>query len=452
MRDYQYKESGVEWLGAFPEHWSIEKLKNCIRLILSNVDKRTEKEESPVKLCNYVDVYYNDYIDLSLDFMKATANENELKKFQLKVGDVIITKDSEDPDDIAVPAYVKETENDLLCGYHLSILRSKNSGLSEEYLFWALKDYSIASQLHREATGVTRWAISSKHVKNAKIPFPPPSEQKAIADYLDTACQKIDRIITKKEKQIEKIEKYFNEKIFEITTKGLNPNVDLKEVESEWVGGIPEHWEKKKVKRMCKIFRGKFTHRPRNDPEYYGGVYPFIQTGNVTKASKYINDYSQTLNELGLSVSEMFPSGTLTMTIAANIADVAILNFDACFPDSVVGFKPNYNVDIEYLYYLFKALKQDFLSTAIVTTQMNLNIVRIGSVEGFVPPMEEQEEIVLEINTLFSKVEKINKNLKQQIKIIQEYKKSLIHECVTGKKQVFEGAINGVEKKALAAN
>lgn len=223
----------------------------------------------------------------------------------------------------------------------------------------------------------------------------------------------------------------------------------IPDIESVWVGGIPKHWEKKKIKRMCKIFRGKFTHRPRNDPKYYGGEYPFIQTGNVSNSSKYINDYSQTLNELGLSVSEMFPSGTLTMTIAANIADVAILNFDACFPDSVVGFKPNHNMDVEYLYYLFKALKQDFLSTAIVTTQMNLNIVRIGSVEGFIPPMEEQEEIVLEINVLFSKVKKAKKNLKKQITIIKEYKKSLIHECVTGKKQVVEGGVEQTKSEVV---
>ncbi|MEA2083512.1 MAG: restriction endonuclease subunit S [Thermodesulfobacteriota bacterium] len=98
--------------------------------------------------------------------------------------DVLITKDSEDPYDIAVPALVVETQPKLLCGYHLSIIRSNNQRLRGSYLFWVLRDASIASQLHREATGITRWAIANRHVKNGTIPLPPDTEQKFIVSYL----------------------------------------------------------------------------------------------------------------------------------------------------------------------------------------------------------------------------------------------------------------------------
>lgn len=445
MEDYTYKDSGVQWLGKIPNHWKPMKLKKLIKLIPSNVDKRTEDDETHVELCNYVDVYYNDVIDTSIDFMEATANDGELKRFQLEVGDVIITKDSEDPNDIAVPAIVRETKERLLCGYHLSILRNNSHRLNNRFLFWTLKDEKIASQLHREATGITRWAIATKHIKNSIIPIPNPDEQKAIANYLEKACKNIDRVIEAKKKQLVLIEKYFNERVFEATTKGLKEDADLKNVSSNWISGIPEHWEVKKVKRFCNLFRGKFTHRPRNDPDYYGGEYPFIQTGSISKANKYINDYTQTLNDKGLAVSQMFPSGTLTMTIAANIGDVAILNFDACFPDSIVGFKPNHNMDLEYLYYLFKAVKQDFLSTAIVTTQLNLNIVRIGNVEIFRPPLKEQQQIVSRLNILSKTVVELKNKIQSQINSIEEYRNSLIHECVTGKKKVFEGESEGIK-------
>jgi len=150
-----------------------------------------------------------------------------------------------------------------------------------------------------------------------------------------------------------------------------------------------------------------------------------------------------------LSVSELFPSGTLTMTIAANIGDVAILTFDACFPDSIVGFKPGYKMDLEFMYYLFLGIRQDFLSTAIVTTQMNLNITRIGDVNCYVPPLVEQREIVSHLEKLSSMTRNLQSKVKNQISALQRYRKGLIHECVTGKKQVYTGALK-TEKEVTA--
>lgn len=394
MKAYSYKDSGIEWLGEIPSHWDISKVKNEFSVKPSNVNKKSEEGEEEVKLCNYVDVYYNDFITNDINFMTATAKEHEINKFQLRIGDVIITKDSEDPFDIGVPACVKETQEKLLCGYHLSMMRTINNKIDGEFLFWSLSDSYIASQLFREATGVTRWAIASRHIKNASIAFPPFLEQKAIVDFLDRAIARIDRIISVKEEQLDGLNTLLIAKMQEATLKGLDKSTNFKKVDSEWIESIPDHWSAQKVKRICTVFRGKFTHRPRNDPRFYNGKYPFIQTGSITNTKKYIYEYTQTLNELGLSVSQMFPKGTLCMTIAGNIGDLAILNFDACFPDSIVGFNPSWNVDLDFLYYQFEAIKQDFLSTAIVTTQMNLNINRIGNVNCYLPPLEEQKQIV----------------------------------------------------------
>jgi len=192
---YEYIESGLDWIGKYPKHWKLTTIKKEFWVIPSNVDKRTEDNEDEVMLCNYVDVYYNDFIDSNIEFMIATANEGEIKKFQLEIGDVLITKDSEDPFDIAVPALVKETKPKLLCGYHLSMLRTINKRIDGAFLFWALKDEVIATQLWREACGVTRWAISSKHIKNSIIPFPSKEEQIAIVKYLEKACSEIDNVI-----------------------------------------------------------------------------------------------------------------------------------------------------------------------------------------------------------------------------------------------------------------
>src|SRR5262245_4325067 len=123
---YVYQDSKLDWIGEYPAHWNLTTIKNEFWVIPSNVDKRTEDDEIEVKLCNYVEVYYNDFITSRIDYMVATATSGEAKKFQLEVGDVLITKDSEDPHDIGVPALVKETQDRLLCGYHLSMLRTIN--------------------------------------------------------------------------------------------------------------------------------------------------------------------------------------------------------------------------------------------------------------------------------------------------------------------------------------
>jgi type I restriction enzyme S subunit len=196
---------------------------------------------------------------------------------------------------------------------------------------------------------------------------------------------------------------------------------------------VPEHWEVQRVKVACQILRGKFTHRPRNDPSLYDGPYPFIQTGEVARATKAITMYRQTLNERGLAVSKMFPAGTLVMTIAANIGDVAVLDFNACFPDSIVGFVPGARVHRDYLFYLFRAMKPEFVREAPVNTQGNLNVDRIGSRGLALPPLPEQEAIVNYVEQATANINKAISAAKNEIGLLREYRTRLIADVVTGK-------------------
>jgi len=212
------KDSGIEWIGEIPEHWDIMKIKQKYNVISSNVDKKSYDYETPVLLCNYTDVYYKDFITNNISFMAATASEIECEKFQIKLEDVLITKDSEDPYDIAVPSLVKEIKDKLLCGYHLSIIRSIRTSAKGSYLFWCLKDSSIVSQLHREATGITRWAIAKKHIKNSLIPMPPIVEQMNIDIFLDKEVKNIDTLKSNVQNQINKLKEYKKSLIYEYVT------------------------------------------------------------------------------------------------------------------------------------------------------------------------------------------------------------------------------------------
>ena len=195
------------------------------------------------------------------------------------------------------------------------------------------------------------------------------------------------------------------------------------------------------------MVRGQFTHRPRNDPALYDGPYPFVQTGDITAAKKYIRTYSQTLNVLGLSVSKTFPRGTLVMSIAANIGDVAILDFEACFPDSMVGMIPGPKTNLDYLFYLMRAMKGIMLRSAVLSTQLNLNYVRIGTNFAAFPPKSEQEAIAEYLDAKEQEVLSIREMHNQQIETLTAYHKSLIHECVTGQRRVTE-----VDGRCVAAN
>lgn len=167
------KDSGVPWLGQVPEHWAVRRLRNLVDVRVSNVDKHTKDDEETVRLCNYVDVYKNDYIRPSMGLMRATATRDEVERFRLTVGDVLITKDSEAWDDIGVPALVRETATDLISGYHLALLRPFSTHLSGEYLLRALQSTAAQYQFHVEANGVTRYGLSHAAIKSVWLSAPP---------------------------------------------------------------------------------------------------------------------------------------------------------------------------------------------------------------------------------------------------------------------------------------
>jgi len=154
----------------------------------------------------------------------------------------------------------------------------------------------------------------------------------------------------------------------------------------------PRKWKLMKLNQVGTIARGKSKHRPRNAPELLGGEYPFIQTGDIANCMGYIRNYSQTYSELGLKQSKMWVKGTLCITIAANIAATGILTFDACFPDSVVGFTPNKSVRTEYVQYWLSFLQKTLEANAPKSAQRNINLKILSELDVPVPPIELQNK------------------------------------------------------------
>ena len=205
--DVPLKPSGIPWLGDIPKHWEVKRLRHACEMRVSNVDKHTKQGETPVRLCNYVEVYKYERISETTRFMAATANQDERVRFRLRMGDVLITKDSEVWNDIGVPALVEYEAPDLVCGYHLAILRPR-PGLLGSFLHRALDSRFIATQFHVEANGVTRYGLSQGAILGVSIPIPPHIEQQNIVNYLVAQLAGLTTAIARTEREIALMQEY----------------------------------------------------------------------------------------------------------------------------------------------------------------------------------------------------------------------------------------------------
>lgn len=213
-----FKTISGEWISKIPEHWELKKLKYVSLIQPSNVDKKSIEGEDEVLLCNYVDVYKNEILTDSINFMKATATKAEINKFKLKIGDVLITKDSETPQDIAVPALVKIERDNLVCGYHLAQIRANNVDLMGEFLLRLFQSKCFNSYFEISANGVTRYGLGVDAIKNVLVPLPPISEQLKITSYISKQCSIISNSISKIDKEIELIKEFRVSLINEVIT------------------------------------------------------------------------------------------------------------------------------------------------------------------------------------------------------------------------------------------
>lgn len=294
------------------------------------------------------------------------------------------------------------------------------SGMNIKFLFYLMNDEEWWVR-----SGSAQPFVVVKESLERPFALPPHEEQKRIVEIIDKQFAKLDEARDLIQKSLDSfadrksaiLHKAFTGEL----TKGwrICKNIDIKS------------WDMIKLGQLGILERGKSKHRPRNDPKLFGGKYPFVQTGDIANANKYILYHKQTLSEAGLQQSKLFPKGTLCITIAANIGDVAILSYDCCFPDSVVGFTPYKEVSSEFIYYKMKTLQSDLEANAPATAQKNINLKILNDINICIPTFIEQEEIVRILNEFFEKEDK-SKELIDMLDKIDEMKKSILARAFRG--------------------
>ena len=197
---------------------------------------------------------------------------------------------------------------------------------------------------------------------------------------------------------------------------------------------LPEGWVWATLPQLGGLNRGKSKHRPRNDPRLYGGPYPFIQTGDVKQAQGIIRTYSQTYSESGLAHSRLWPKGTLCITIAANIAESAILDFEACFPDSIVGFLADgSHCDVHFIEFFIRIAKEDLKRYAPATAQKNINLRTLSQLGIVLPPLAEQHRIVAEVERRLSVVQELEATVEANLKRAERLRRAILKRAFEGK-------------------
>lgn len=414
------KPSGVPWLGQVPEGWELRRIKHLLR-------ERSEKG------------YPNEPMLAATQTKGVVRKEDFESRTVVATGDLGLLKLVE-VDDFVIS--LRSFQGGIEYARHRGIISPAYNVLSAKdpanhgYLAALFKSKPFIDGLALFVAGIRQGQnIDYERLSRSVVAVPPSDDQKSIVRFIRDTDRKIGRYFHTKQQLVRLLNEEKHAIVHRAVTRGLDPT-NMKPSGVDWLGMIPSDWDVLRVKNVASLLRGKFSHRPRNDPAFYDGPFPFIQTGDVARADKTILEYRQTLNERGRAVSATFPAGTLVMAIAANVGDVAVLDFEACAPDSVIGIRPKKGIHRDYLYYALTAMREEFIKEAPVSTQGNLNIARVGEQYLAVPNYNTQTAVVDHIEKETAKVDQVIRSTTREIALVREYRTRLIADVVTGKLDV----------------
>lgn len=423
-----YKWTTIPEISSIPEGWLIKPLKHHADFFNSNVDKKSYDDGIPTRLCNYTDVYYNEFISRDLPFMEATASEAEIQRFTLKAGDVIITKDSEDPWDIGVPAIVKEDMPGVVCGYHLTMIRAQDLHASR-FLHRLLQSLPIKSYLAVNSPGITRFGLGQDVIGSLPVPTPPAELFKTIADKIDRETTRIDALIAKKTRFIELLKEKRQALITHAVTKGLNPNVKLMDSGAKWLGEIPKDWD---LVPSNSLFP-ESKERAWPDDEHLSAT----QKYGVIPLSEYerLEERQVTHAVKNLDQRKHAEIGDFVISMRSFEGGIERVKARGCVRSSYVVLKASSQAFAGFYTYLFKssAYIQGLQATStFIRDGQDLSYNNFRQVKLPCPSLSEQKEIATFLDKSISKIDRLSLLTQRSVDLLRERRSAFITAAVTG--------------------
>lgn len=426
------------WMTTVPSGWRVTRLDAVANVMFSNVDKHTLDGEEPVWLCNYVDVYKNERINSRIAFMEASADVREIRKFQIRRGDVIATKDSETADDIAIPSLVAEDLPGVLCGYHLAMIRPRLAGVDGAFLGWLHASKSFRAQYEAKAVGVTRFGLSQYAFRSARVPLPPLQEQQRIAAYLDASCTAIDAAVGAKRRQLEVLNDLRKSIIQSAVTKGFDMHVVTRDSGSEDFGRIPVHWRSDRMKDLV-VLRNEKTDEASEEVDY-------LELEDIESSTGRILNRRNTV-DVQSAVTIFRKGDVLFGKLRPYLSKYIHADFDGKCTGEILAFRP-IKITSRFLFYCVASPwfieRCNAIAYGAKMPRVNWQ-TQLASFVFPLPPVKEQDEICRILDSKLAEIRSIVTAIEAQIATLTSYRKSLTHECVTGQRRVTDDDISRVK-------
>ena len=406
-----------------PMGWNVANLKEIAQLINGDRGKNYPSKEA---LINQGVPFINagHLVDGCIDFANMNYISNEhfqiLGSGKVQSNDLIYCIRGS----LGKIAIVEDVEEGAIAS-SLVILRP-NENTFTKYLYYFLVSPLGKTEISKHDNGTAQPNLSSANVGFYQVPLPPRNEQRRIVDKLDRIGDR-HRTARNELNHIPKLIARYKQAVLSAACSG--------KLTEDWreTNNISFNWERVKMAEIGYLGRGKSKHRPRNDSRLYGGIYPFIQTGDIAQSNGRIESHSQTYSEFGLSQSKLWEAGTVCITIAANIGDTAILSYPACFPDSVVGFVCDDKKCLpEFFKWSIDMISEDLESFAPATAQKNINLAILNDIELFCPPFEEQKEIVRRVEKMFEKIDRMEQEYHKAAKLCDRLEQATLAKAFRG--------------------
>ena len=431
------KSSGIDWIGNIPLDWNAKKVKYVISDIKDGTHGTFDRVESGELLLSAKNVFD--------DGIRIGENESEISILDYKS---IISNGFPKRNDVLLCCVgtigrccVYEYDQSIAFQRSVAFLRPLQQ-TNARYLKYALQSDSTLIQEQFLINKSAQDGLYMGSVRELIIPYPnSKSEQQAIADFLDKECAQIDSITADLEKQIELLQQYKKSLITETVTKGLDKSVPMKDSGVEWIGKIPEHWQKTRIKFEASIIGSGTTPDSGNSMYYDNGEHSWIQSGDLY-GKDYIYETEKQLTNLAILECHALNWYTKDFVVVAmygaSVGNVAISKIDSFTNQACCVIKLNEKNDNRYLFYFLKAAQEEMLLKAFGGTQPNISQIIIKNLNFLNVPLLEQIEIADFLDSKCDMINEMLKSKKDQYDILIKHKKSLIYEYVTGKKRVKE--------------
>ena len=427
------KDSGIAWIGQVPEHWTVAPVRSVLKEVTA---KNILGKETTALQFRYGTIVEKDNFDAAEDEYVART----IRNYTLIYPGVLVLNGLNLNYDFVTKRVALSRLKGAITSAYMTITPIDTHVLMPEFVEYLFKSYDAKMAFHGMGEGV-RKILNFNELKRQPIIYPTYTEQKRIVQVLDKKCAEIDTLSNSIQQQIDTLEQYKRAVITETVTKGLNPSAPMKDSGIPWIGQIPAHWGKCKIKNACSLI-GSGTTPDSTVPAFYeDGTVNWIQSGDIY-GKLLLTDVSIPISEHALKSSSALKIYKAPFIVIAmyggSVGNTAISMIDACTNQACCCLKPNNDTDLKFLFYWINFCKPDFLFRAEGGGQPNISQNKIKNQILCMPPKSEQQAIAEYLDNKCSKIDTIIQDKQQQLEKLEQYKKATIFEYVTGKKQVPE--------------